>query len=983
MYIETQVIRSGLDRNQLMEHSIEEYTWAQREIEVDNWKAIRCVPEDTRIPRFRVMSIAMKTQRDPITKQMEIQNIGITKITNFNLDAKSAKDCQKIEEVIARKPDNLPEALLQQQIRQAKVKGLLCKNEKGVIGALMSDILEFDPDFLVVHELYTKFFEGMFARIQRLNLNIVSRFGRLAKQISVPKNSQIFFKCRNVTGGRLLCDTYSSLREMVRESDYSLGFLGRKYAKQERKEFDTELVTECLKTSSSFIEMLKHTIHDTTITLDIMIKMQVLPLTKELTNIAGNLWIRSLQNARAERNEMLLMHEFHRRKYIWPDKFYGRNQQQQEEGNELLMGEQPKQQKRKAAYGGGLVLAPKSGFYENLILLLDFNSLYPSIIQEYSICFTTVERKKYPLNELYSNKQKEEDEQEVHLPQKNTKGKMSGILPFILHSLTKRRREVKQQLKVEHNEDMKRLLDIKQKAVKLVANSMYGCLGFRSSRFYAKPIAALITGTGRQILQKTVEIVRDKLGYDIIYGDTDSVMIDSRIKENLSEALKVGGQVKKAINALYSHLVIDIDGVFQPLLLLKKKKYAAKKLENLPDILISLAKTPLWTTEIKGLDMVRRDWCELSKRISSFTLDMMLNRENNLNREEIVSKICDKLIQVRRQMENGDIQIREYLMVKQLTKKVSQYPDARNQPHVVVAKRLIEAGENEMNLVGNFIYYVVCETNSNLMAEKVFHLKELEKQKSLKIDLTYYKTQQIMPPLMRLCQFLESSCIQQFAECLGIDGSKYQNIDKDNDDLEDQMKQLGGDDEFQIVHDDISIKIPCVEKDCKFFRDYQKRYVLKCNQLFKNDGKYNLMCPSCNKDFKPAVVQNALWQEIESIGQKFSQCFVTCQSENCSISSQAFTSQARCISKQCSSKVICCYQEKRAYNNLVFLKRIFDYKAPKIENIIKTFHHNEVAIQEQCQPCLDIINKLLDYNKISLKKIFFPITSRIKDQKVK
>ena len=56
-----------------------------------------------------------------------------------------------------------------------------------------------------------------------------------------------------------------------------------------------------------------------------MIKMQVLPLTKELTNIGGNLWIRSLQNARAERNEMLLMHEFHSRKYIWPDKFYGKS----------------------------------------------------------------------------------------------------------------------------------------------------------------------------------------------------------------------------------------------------------------------------------------------------------------------------------------------------------------------------------------------------------------------------------------------------------------------------------------------------------------------------------------------------------------------------------------------------------------------------------------------------------------------------------
>ena len=63
-------------------------------------------------------------------------------------------------------------------------------------------------------------------------------------------------------------------------------------------------------------------------------------------------------------------------------------------------------------------------------------------------------------------------------------------------------------------------------------------------------------------------------------------------------------------------------------------------------------------------------------------------------------------------MEKGALQVRDYLMVKQLTKKVSQYPDAKNQPHVVIANRLIQAGESEMNLVGNFIYYVVCETNS-------------------------------------------------------------------------------------------------------------------------------------------------------------------------------------------------------------------------------------------------------------------------------
>jgi DNA polymerase alpha subunit A len=90
----------------------------------------------------------------------------------------------------------------------------------------------------------------------------------------------------------------------------------------------------------------------------------------------------------------------------------------------------------------------------------------------------------------------------------------------------------------------------------------------------------------------------------VVYGDTDSVFVNSNHLD-LAEALKLAHQFKKAVNERYRLLEIDVDGVFQRLLLLQKKKYAAIKIEN---------NQP--TMEIKGLDMKRREYCALSKNAS-------------------------------------------------------------------------------------------------------------------------------------------------------------------------------------------------------------------------------------------------------------------------------------------------------------------------------------------------------------------------------
>jgi len=414
-------------------------------------------------------------------------------------------------------------------------------------------------------------------------------------------------------------------------------------------------------------------------------------------------------------------------------------------------------------YEGAIVISPKIRMYlETPIAVLDFNSLYPSsMIGENLSPDTFLYRKTYsktgklvsyegmPADQVkslegYHEISYDEDGCKcvcAYMQPEKDKPLSFGLIPMALQIMLKKRKEARKKMEDPGLDDaQKSVYNGLQLAYKVVANSIYGQLGSRTSPIRKMCVAACTTAVGRRSLlfaKTTVEAD----GAEVVYGDTDSIFVKFPGKD-LSGAIKAGQDAAAKITAGCPHsaFVIGYEKTFYPFILFCRKRYVGMKYEEDPS-----------PTKCKrasmGIVLKRRDNAPIVKDVYGGALDIILEHKDVKRAAEFVKTMLVKVLK-------SELPIEKFAITKQLRDDykamAEDYKGSATIPaHRILADRMTTRDPGNAPSVGERLQYVYIQTDKKLQADKIETIEFMQKNK-LKLDSQFYITNQIQNPVAQL-----------------------------------------------------------------------------------------------------------------------------------------------------------------------------------------------------------------------------------------
>jgi len=640
----------------------------------------------------------------------------ITRVEDENLSDAPAKvlafDIESVEEagqnkiiMISLSTEKTKKVLTYQEDEHYGKYVEVLKDEKELLERFAEIVNEQDPDIILGYNSDLFDFPVISDRAEKLKVPLaLSRDGSKLKFARRARWSAARLK------GRVHVDLFefvnNILSQTLQTEVMSLDAVSAELLGDKKIEFEFEEILEAWRKKKDLAKLAEYAMKDSELTL--RLAHLILPQIFELSRVVGQLPFDTSRMTSGQDVEWYLSRRAFELGEVIPN--------------------QPKHEDiiaRRALQPivGAFVREPIAGVHES-IAVMDFRSLYPSIIASFNISPETLKcehaecaREKVPeVGHWYCKKKR-------------------GLVSRVIEELIEKRAQLKKKLKslkpgsLEH-----RKLDNEQFALKLIANTTYGHFGFAGAKWYCRECAESATAYGRYFI-KQVMAWAEAAGFVVVYGDSDSMFV--KLKEENSSSASLEKAVDKFITETNEKLpgIMELDlqgyyvrGIFIPRGVgpgTAKKRYALIDQKG--------------NLTIRGLERVRRDWSDVARDTQEEVLRLVLKKKDVEGAVRYVRQVLEDL-------RKGKIPLRQLTIYEQLTKPLSEYRAIG--PHVIAARKIKERGRPLG--VGMVIMFAITKGKGSI-SQRAEPVEDIGLED---VDVDYYTHNQIIPAAMRVLAVL-------------------------------------------------------------------------------------------------------------------------------------------------------------------------------------------------------------------------------------
>ncbi|KAK9238290.1 hypothetical protein V1525DRAFT_358797 [Lipomyces kononenkoae] len=428
-----------------------------------------------------------------------------------------------------------------------------------------------------------------------------------------------------------------------------------------------------------------------------------------------------------------------------------------------------------------LVMEPHSNFYTSPVVVLDFQSLYPSIMIAYNYCYSTclgrVEswrgRNKLGVTtldlpdgllSLLKDYLTVSPNGLIFVKESVRRSLLAKMLTEILET----RVMVKNEMKDTENDGLKKLLNNRQLALKYIANVTYGYTSASfSGRMPCAEIADAIVSSGREILERAIELINtsERWGAKVAYGDTDSLFIHLPGKSK-DQAFDIGKEIAETVTNMSPRPIkLKMEKVYLPCVLLAKKRYVGFSYETKDQ------KEPIF--DAKGTETVRRDGTPAEQKIEENVLKILF-RTSDLS--AVKGYVQDQFTKIM----TGHVSIQDFCFAKEV--RMGTYSERGLLPPgaMISARKMLEDPRAEPQYGERVPYVVIAGALGSRLVDRCVSPETLLMNNNMFLDSDYYITKNIIPPLDRIFNLIGVSVRSWYDEMPKVVRIPHQLQDSDS-----------------------------------------------------------------------------------------------------------------------------------------------------------------------------------------------------------